>query len=166
MRVCTQCGRATSFGQRDLWTGLWRRCLQSPGPVARETVLRKARIVTIVLVAAVLAALCYFTPLFDINRPFSSEEWLRGSLRDRGRMAQDLASPARLPGDLPSPGKLREKKRAEVHELLGPPDSRIGGQEDVYQVDIGYRWVTEPRLYEVHVLYEKDGKTVFCVSIH
>ena len=165
MGVCMQCGRAASFWRRDLWTGLCRRCVRRPGQSARETLLRRAGIVAVVLFACVFASLFYFTPLFDINRSFSSDEWLRGNLRDRGRMVRDLASPERLPGDLPSPGKLRAKNRDKVHELLGPPDTAYGGHEEVYKVDIGYRWINGPRLHELHVLYEKDGETVACIWI-
>jgi hypothetical protein len=121
--------------------------------------------VAVVLFACVFASLYCFTPLFDVNRSFSSDEWLRGNLRDRGRMVRDLASPERLPGDLPSPGKLGEKNRDNVHELLGPPDTSYGGQEEAYDVDIGYRWIDGPRLHQLHVLYEKDGKTVSCIWI-
>jgi hypothetical protein len=121
--------------------------------------------VAVLLIAWVFASLCYFTPFFDINRSFSSDEWLRGNVRDRGRMVRDLALPERLPGDLPSPGKLRKKNRDKVHELLGPPDTSYGGQEEAYKVDIGYRWIDGPLLHALHVLYEKDGESVFCVWI-
>lgn len=166
MRLCLQCGRQTTIWKRDLWTGLCRQCTKNPKHLARLVRFRRLSFLTITLLVLVFSSISYATPLFFINRPFSSQEWLQGSLSDRGRMARDLASPERLPRDLPSPGKLGGKTRMEVHELLGRPDYTHGGSTDIYKIDIGYRWLIHPQLHELQVTYEKDkNETVAVVFI-
>jgi hypothetical protein len=92
-------------------------------------------------------------PLFDTR--FSSEEWVGGDAQMRGRMARDLVSSR----------QLMWKSREEVRATLGIPDvERFGGQTIRFRVDVGYRWVIRPYLYDLVVRFGKDDE-VFQVAI-
>jgi hypothetical protein len=101
------------------------------------------RSVAIALVVSTIAGVCYCTPLLDVlffDEPFSSEKWITGDARTRGRMLRDLLNS----------GLLRGKTVAEIEKILGPGDVSHGdfiGPTPGYRVDIGYRWVTRPILY-------------------
>jgi hypothetical protein len=89
------------------------------------------------------------TPLlsnvFFPEQQFSSEQWLNGNLRTRGRMASDLVAS----------GMLRKKSRQQVLDLLGPADQTQGGTL-LYCVDRGWRGIVEPKYDEVEISFEKD----------
>ena len=158
MSTCAQCGQAASFWHRDLWTGLCHRCRSVPGLVGRQTLKHRLAITIIILLTAVVVAIAYCTPIIDdlfLNRPFSSEDWLRAGVRGRGKMA----------GDLVSSGRLRKKTKAEVVEMLGPPDVGYGGSVIAYRVDNGYR-IIAPRYSEVHILFEKESDIVYNAFLH
>ena len=158
MTSCKQCGRTASIWNRDIWTGLCKQCQSVPSNVRPHTSKRLLAItITFALVTAV-AALIYCTPILDdyfLNRPFSSDEWLTAGTRERGKMARDLVSS----------GRLRKKTKAELEEILGPPDVRYGSVI-AYRVDIGYRWIFAPSYSEVQVMFEKERDIVYGAFLH
>jgi hypothetical protein len=103
--------------------------------------------VAVALLVITIAGVCYCTPLLDIlflDEPFSSEKWLTGDARTRGRMVRDLLKS----------GLLRGKTVAEIEEILGPGDVSHGdfiGLTPGYRVDIGYRWLIRPVLFTLWV---------------
>jgi hypothetical protein len=70
-----------------------------------------------------------------------------------------------MAGDLVSSGRLRKKTKAEVVEMLGPPDAQYGGSTISYQVDNGYR-IIAPCYSEVHILFEKETDIVHNAFLH
>jgi hypothetical protein len=147
-----------SLWRRGLLTGICPACQGAPSPEARA---RLARIFRYALTAAILfaaVAVGYFTPVIRaplLDTRFSSEEWARGDARSRGRMARDLVSSR----------QLMRKPREEVRSILGVPDvERFAGQTIRFRVDVGYRWVVRPYLYDLVVRFGK-GDEVFQVAI-
>jgi hypothetical protein len=101
-----------------------------------------------------LAAVGYCTPVLDAWHPdvrFSPEKWGRGDLRLRGQMARSLASSRRLQNMTPQ----------EVRAVLGAPDlERYLGQTLRYHVDLGYRWIISPYLYDLVVRFDKENRVM------
>ena len=82
---------------------------------------------------------------------FSQDSWKRGGQRQRGRMVRDLVESEVLVGET----------RAEVADLLGPPDSEDqAGMHQVYMVDLGHRFGSKPWLYQLHVEFSADPPVV------
>jgi len=106
---------------------------------------RRLRKLAMTLFIVAVSAICYCTPLLDVlflDQPFSSERWLTGDARARGRMVRDLLRSRLLEG----------KTDAEVEKLLGAADFyKYSGYDRIYRVDIGYRWIFQPILYEFSV---------------
>jgi hypothetical protein len=105
-----------------------------------------------------VVAVVYCTPLIRgplSDTRFSSERWLDGDVRVRGQMARDLVKSR----------QLQEKSPEEVRAILGDPDvERFGGQTIRYRVDVGYRWIVRPHLYDLVIRFGK-GDEVFQVAI-
>lgn len=67
--------------------------------------------------------------------------------------------------DLVASGRLQRQSVNVVRRELGPADIvRYGGQTLRFHVDVGYRWVVTPNLYDVVVRFDKVEK-VFEVAI-
>jgi len=69
-----------------------------------------------------------------------------------------------MAGDLVSSGRLRKRTKAEVVEMLGPPDVCYGGSTIAYRVDNGYR-IIAPCYSEVDILFEKQSDIVSNASL-
>ena len=166
MSTCSQCGQNASFWQRDLWTGLCRRCLPAQGPTAQKTHQRRLTIairagqgVGALLVLLFFVAILYCTPLLDVlffDKPISSEEWKQADVRGRGRMARDLVAS----------GILKGKSSDKIRELLGTPDEGNLNSTSEYRVDIGYRWITKPCISNIDIMYEKGEDRVYGAYLH
>jgi hypothetical protein len=157
MACCPQCSRTLSVWRRDVLTGLCPKCLAGPHPVASARLARRCRTISLVVVLTLLVTglavvafyLCYCTPFLAVAKydaEFSSEKWRTGDPRTRGTMAKSLASSTQLHG----------KSEKEILALLGKPDKYDGFLH--YRVDIGYRWIFQPYLYDLWVRLDKDGK--------
>ena len=81
-------------------------------------------------------------------RPFESSAWRQGSISERGTMARDLESSNRLLG----------LEATEVVVLLGEPDQKHGFSSFDYTIDLGYRFVSSPWTYSLHLGFGNDGK--------
>jgi hypothetical protein len=163
---CPQCSRATSVWRRGLLTRLCPTCRAKPGSEALAAVARWRRAATIAVLLTVaatlsvgLAAILYCTPVIRgpvEDTPFSSEEWVRGDARSRGRMVHNLLASRVLMG----------KSREEVARLLGPPDDEGAfGLSFRYRVDVGYRWVIRPYLHDLVIRFYKQGHWAYVVAV-
>lgn len=100
---------------------------------------------TVVLVVGVSLAALFWLRTFDNGQSFVAERWREGSIRERGRMVEDLQNNKRLQG----------LSRADVLALLGEPD-----EEFCYTVDIGDRFCSEPWTYRF-IVYFNDWDRVY-----
>jgi hypothetical protein len=100
----------------------------------------------------------YCTPIFRATRfdtHFSQELWRSGDAQARGQMAWDLVFSK----------QLRNKPREKVLAILGSRDvEQSSGQTIRFRVDMRYRWIIRPYLYDPVVRFDK-GDEVFQVSI-
>jgi len=155
---CPQSARVTSLWRRGLLTGLCPACRKAPSSKIRSRLERLRRIALTAAVVLAVVAVGYCTPLIRgplTDSPFSSEAWASGDVRVRGRLA----------GDIASSGYLHGKSGPEVRATLGPPDAeRFGGQTIRYRIDLGYRWVIRPYMYDLVVRFGK-ADDVFQVAI-
>lgn len=79
---------------------------------------------------------------------FSSELWLKGDTRDRGKMIQSLVSNRCLDG----------KAQLEVEKLLGKPDQRLDNEWE-YELDMGTTFLGSVWKYRLVLEFdEKDGR--------
>ena len=110
--------------------------------------------VAIVVLAGL--AFVYLSPRdpFFHSRAFSSEQWVKGDSHIRGEMAYDLRASKLLDG----------KTHAQVEALLGPPDV-AGTNELSYRVDVGYRWMGSPWLYDLRVRFDPASNIVHYVDL-
>jgi hypothetical protein len=147
-----------SLWRQGLLTGICPACQAAPSPEVKARLGRIFRYALTVVILVVVVVVGYCTPvirapLFDSR--FAPEEWVRGDAQVRGRMARDLVSSQLLMG----------RSRKEVRTILSVPDvERFGGQTIRFRVDVGYRWVIRPYLYDLVIRFGK-GDEVFEVSI-
>jgi hypothetical protein len=97
--------------------------------------MKKKRLISLIfLVGFILIIFVYYmVPCFRLRDPsftaksFNQQLWLKGNLRVRGEMVQDLQDSKIL-------SNLSEK---HLYELLGPPDMNGINGEIYYTVDVG-----------------------------
>ena len=155
---CTQCHCETSAWRRGLLTGICPTCQSAPSPAIVARLDRMFLCTKVVTTLVVVVVVGYCTPMFRgpfWNSRFSSAEWITGNATLRGKMARDLIRSR----------SLERKSREEVRAALGIPDiDRNGGQTIRFSVDVGWRWVIKPYLYDLVVRFGKVDE-VFSVTV-
>jgi hypothetical protein len=86
------------------------------------------------------------------NESFNSAAWLKGDMRARGRMCEDLVRRKILNG----------QTDAEAQRLLGPPDQAYARTLS-YKIDLGWP-LKDPKHYGLHVHLD-DNRNVREVKI-
>jgi hypothetical protein len=80
------------------------------------------------------------------NRPFDSAAWLKGDLRARGRMCEDLVERKLLIG----------QTATEAQHLLGSPDKDYGSVLS-YHIDLGWPF-KDPVHYGLQVHFDETRR--------
>jgi hypothetical protein len=88
------------------------------------------------------------------TKQFDPESWRSASVRDRGRMVDDLMRRDLLVG----------LSRSEVKRLLGPPDGEVTGWVS-YRVDIGHHFISRPWLYSLNIRFRAGDDLVTSFSL-
>ena len=85
------------------------------------------------------------------SETFEPEVWKRGDHRQRGKMVKALVRSEILVG----------KTKEEVTDLLGPSDSQHEeGRDQVYIVDLGHKFGSDPWTYQLHVRFSAEHDVV------
>jgi hypothetical protein len=96
-----------------------------------------------------LAGFCFFFwgwPLLD-RTEFEHSAWLRGDIRERGRMVEDLVNQGILDG----------KSMEEVRDFLGPPDAVRDRTLD-YTVDTGEKFIFKSWYRRLSIWPDAEGR--------
>ncbi|HSE20615.1 MAG TPA: hypothetical protein VLB68_03130 [Pyrinomonadaceae bacterium] len=80
------------------------------------------------------------------NRPFNNTKWIEGSLRDRGRMSEDLVNSNILIG----------ATVGEAEQLLGPADFTYPTALQ-YKIDLGWP-LKDPKHYGLQVHFDASRR--------
>lgn len=113
-------------------------------------ILRAAIGMGMVIGGFTLAGFCFFFwgwPLLD-RTEFEHAAWLRGDVRDRGRMVEDLVDRKLLDG----------KSMEEVMDFLGSPDAVRDDGMIEYTVDTGTKFWFETWYHRLSIRPDDSGR--------
>lgn len=147
MAKCSQCFQPVSIWRPGIITGFCPGCQSVPNSAIFEILANKLWVLWVLLLLCVVVA-AYCTPILrGPDGSFTSEKWIGGDVRLRGRMARDLRASAQLEG----------KTVEQVHDVLGKPDIEASRGDFLrYKVDVGYRWPIGPCTYHLTVCFDKS----------
>ena len=114
----------------------------------RNSLIALIGIIVVLFVCYVgLKILRFRDPTFTA-RSFDQQLWLKGNLRDRGEMVQNLQDSNIL-------SNLSEK---QLYELLGPPDKNNVYGEIYYMVDVGRLIFGRMFPEQLYIVFDKNRR--------